>query len=111
MSDPKKIVYNLTPQINVVSTVSGDNKDIVGVVINDINTEMWSATMMKSMPAAVTPSDLIIGDTTIKAGATFHLTCPSAFQQGQVSLKCEMKSGDNPDTPYSAVVATWNLND
>jgi len=109
MADPIKKTFDLTPQINIVTTITGDNKDQIVIIINDINTPMWSGPMMKSTPSVVTPVDLIIGDTTIKSGAVFHLTCPSKFQQGQVSFKCEMKSGDNPFTPYSAIIATWTL--
>lgn len=109
MAAPIKVTYDLTPQINIVTTITGDNRDQTVVIINDINTEMWSGSMMKASPAVVTPNDLKIGNTTIKSGAAFHLVPPSAFQQGRVTLECEMKSGDNPFFPYSAVVATWNL--
>jgi hypothetical protein len=109
MANTLKKTYDLTPQINVITNINGDNMDKIVVTINDINTEMWSGAMMKTSPATVTPNNLIIGDTTIKSGAAFHLTTPSSFQQGMVTLNCEMKSGDNPFAPFSAVVATWNL--
>ncbi len=109
-SSPITKTYNLGPVGVIECKITGDDRATVNVTVSAGSSQVWSGTLMQAVPDATTP-ELILGNTTVEAGAKFHLTIPTSTQQGSVSLNCTIKSGDNDPTPFAAQVATWSLSD
>ena len=101
--------FNITPEISVKTSVSGTARDVAQLTVYAGSMESWSATVMQTSPTAQTKEDIISGDSTLFANATFTLTIPTSLQKGHVDLSCEVKSGANPRHPFSATVASWPL--
>jgi hypothetical protein len=108
-ANPLKFNYALGNQGNVVTTVSGDNRDIANIVVNNVNTPVYTTTLNSIQLKATTDQDIVLGSLTILKGARFSLTIPSSTQTGWVMLNCSIKSGDNDPTPFSAMIASWTL--
>ena len=108
-SPPISGEMQLTPSVSVKVTVSGPQRNMVVVSIKDGSMEMWSHTLMQTMPDAEVPSPLQIGNVTIDGGE-FHLQVPTSAQPGMVMFRCTIKTPTNPDgQPFSAPVYTWQL--
>jgi len=106
---PLSFTYYVTPQVTVQTNVFGDNRSNASVAIYSGSMQVWGATLTQLATTAKTPTELILGDATIAAGATFTLTIPTALQQGNVLLNAVIGSSSNPPAPVVAYVATWPL--
>jgi hypothetical protein len=111
MAEPIVKTYNLNPVCEIVTTISGDARNIAQVEIKSGAETVYSGTMMQQSPDLKTQQDYVLGTFTLKAGAHFHLTIPTSLQSGNVVLKGESKSEDNPFAPFSAQVADWKSTD
>src|SRR4051812_15546914 len=100
--------YALGPQASVKTTVSGANLDIALVQIFNVNTQVFSVTVMSPSNAATLPA-IGLGAFSIVKGSTLNLQVASSVQQGQVVLNGTIQSGTNDPQPIAAAVATWNL--
>lgn len=104
------IVYYLTPEITIQTTVSGSALSIAEVAIFAGTQQMWSGTLMQVSPTATVPIEIQQGNASLSAGATLTLTIPTAVQQGSVLLQGTLVSGSpsTNSTTISAQVATWS---
>ncbi|WP_299587810.1 hypothetical protein [Mucilaginibacter sp.] len=109
MGNPIVKSYTLGNEGKIVTTVTGDDRDVASIAIFKVNTQVYTTTLNALQLDATTKHDLIIGSLTILKGATLSLTVPSNFQPGSVFLNCMLKSGDNDPAPFSAMVAQWPL--
>ncbi|MHA1597953.1 MAG: hypothetical protein ACTSV1_04455 [Alphaproteobacteria bacterium] len=108
-SGPLSIRYYLSSQVSIVTDVTGDARNVATVTIYNSTVAVYSGTMMQASPTLETPNDLILGTISIKAGAKFSMIVPSTQANGSVTLSCDLKSGDNPFTPFTAQIATWPM--
>jgi hypothetical protein len=108
-SAPLDFTYYITPQVTVKTSVFGDQRQNATVGIFSASMQVWAATLLQQAPTAEVGSDLVLGDATIKAGATFKLTVPTAVQQGNVLMNAMVASGSNPPQQTTAQVAQWPL--
>ena len=109
LTGPLSFTFYLTPQVSIVTTVTGDARNIANVQIMSGSIVAYSASMNQAAPQAVVGYDIVLGDTTIAKGSTFTLTIPTQQQLGNVVFSGKVSSGQNPPTPFTAIVASWPL--
>jgi hypothetical protein len=81
---------------------------VASVAILDGSLTVWTATLTQPAPDAETTYDLILGSIKIDSGAGFHMTIPTAIQNGSVMFEATIEQ-QGTKTPISAQVASWPL--
>jgi len=107
--DGETISYNLGTVCNIITTISGENRDVTTIAFYYVNTLMYTITLTPVTPTATIPTDLSIGKLFIAKGAKLDMTVPSKLQYGQVMLDCVFRSDDHDPVTFSSQIATWSL--
>jgi hypothetical protein len=105
---PLTFTYVLTPEVSIVTTVSGDARQYANVSIFYGSLQLWSGAMTQLSPKIEIPYDIVAGSTTIKKGGGFTLTVPTAQQNGSVVADLVIVTPTST-VPFHATVASWPL--
>lgn len=108
VNSPLEIIYPLGPQGKIKTIVTGEARNIATVIIYSGSMIVYTGTMTQTAPNLVASSILNVGDLVMK-NTTFKLTIPTEYQMGSNFMTTTFKSGDNPEQPFSGVVASWTL--
>ena len=107
---PLVLSFVLSSQLSIVTTVTGDARQYATVAIQNGSLTAWSASLTQLNNSQQLPYDIVAGQMTIKKGATFTLTVPTAQQQGFVFAQMTVVTPQNPEgQSYGIQVATWPL--
>ncbi len=109
---PIVITYYITSEFSVQTTVLGEARNAVNVSLMAGSIPLWSGSLTQALPEAKTTFPVVVGNLEIKEGATLKLTIPTGGptpQPGQVFFQCKIVA-QGTERPFSAPVATWNLN-
>jgi hypothetical protein len=107
---PLVITYVLSSQVSIVTTVTGDARQYANVAIQNGSLVAWSASLTQLNNAQQLPYDITAGQMTIKQGATFTMTVPTAQQAGFVFDQMTIVTPLNPSgQQYGIQVASWPL--
>jgi hypothetical protein len=107
---PLVLTFVLSSQVSIVTTVTGDARQYANVAIMNGSLTAWSASLTQLNNSQQLSYDINAGLMTIKKGATFTLTVPTAQQQGFVFAQMTIVTPENPNgQPYGIQVATWPL--
>ncbi|HEV3158266.1 MAG TPA: hypothetical protein VGZ00_13055 [Candidatus Baltobacteraceae bacterium] len=109
LTGPLSFTYFLTPQVSIITTVTGDARNIASIQIASGSVVAYSASLNQASPTATVGYEVLIGDAVIAKGATFTLTIPTQQQLGNVVFSGRVGSGQNPPQPFTAIIATWPL--
>jgi hypothetical protein len=100
--------YWLGPELNVrtrVATGPAGQQATVTLLAGDV--AMYEVVLIQASPVAVLPAEMVLGGARVAAGTSFILTVATPLQQGQVMMQGRFQTRTTPDTPITAVVATW----
>ena len=100
--------YFVTNDALVQSTITS-NYSTVEVMLMCDGTSVWSSTLNQSDPSQNIPSDLECASVVYESG-TLKMTGPTISQAGNVLLNATVSVSDGSPYAFSAVVATWGLN-
>lgn len=107
-SSPLTITFFIGPQGSIDTTVNGESRNSATIFIKSGSMPVYTGSMNQVAPNLEAPSELILGDLLMK-NATFKLTIPTSQQNGSVFMTATFKTGDNPEQPIKAIIATWPL--
>jgi hypothetical protein len=107
-SGPLEITYSLGPQGSVKTTVTGNARNVATIVIYNGSSSIYSGSMDQVAPDLMVPDVLLIGDMEW-SNMSFHLSIPSAEQNGYVFMKAEIKDSTHPPRRFQAQIAMWQL--
>ena len=105
---PLVISYILTSEVTIQTTVIGDARNIAMVAILDGSMTVWTTTLTQAAPDSETPYALQLGSIKIDAGAGFHLTIPTAIQNGSIMMDATVEQ-QGTGTPFAAQVSSAPL--
>lgn len=100
----------ISGEVAIKTVVKGKARNVAEVTIVFGAMPGWTVTLTQFTPKATIPTDIIVGEQTVKKGGTFNLIIPTPLQQGSIFANLTLVTPTIPDGQrLAANVSAWTF--